>query len=108
VYFVKGVRFNRRTGARIRTLPTLLIPLRGEIALDVRARSSVRGGRLVTTFPSIPDAPLSRFELSLAGGRSGILVANTAVCKARRVARVVMRGHNGRRSDRGHKLAGRC
>ena len=38
VHFVKNVRIDPKTGRTIRTLPTLLIPLRGEVALDLRAR----------------------------------------------------------------------
>jgi hypothetical protein len=74
VYFVKHVRFHPVTGNRIRTLPTLLIPLRGEISLNVRATSDTEGGKLVNTFDTVPDARLSRFELNLRGGRRGILV----------------------------------
>jgi hypothetical protein len=44
VYLVKHVRFNPVAGNRIRTLPTLLIPLRGEISLNVRATSDTEGG----------------------------------------------------------------
>jgi hypothetical protein len=39
VYLVQGIRFSH--GHRIRTLPTLLVPLRGRIALDLRAKTSV-------------------------------------------------------------------
>ena len=35
VYLVQGIRFSH--GQQIKTLPTLLIPLRGQIALDLRA-----------------------------------------------------------------------
>ncbi len=74
VYLVQGIRFGK-AGQRIRTLPSLLIPLRGQIALDLRAKSSVNGAQeLVTTFPTIPDAPVSKFSLTINGGRRGILV----------------------------------
>jgi hypothetical protein len=100
VYFVKGVRFHPRTGARIRTLPTLLIPLRGEIALDLRARSDTQRGHLVSTFETIPDAAVASFRLRLNGGSNGILVANNSICGRRHVATVKIDGHNGKRSDR--------
>ena len=73
VYLVQGVRTNQQ-GQQIRTLPSLLIPLRGQIALDLRAKTSVSGGKLVTTFPTIPDAAVSKFTLKMNGGRHGILV----------------------------------
>ena len=40
VYLVQGIRFNAQ-GQQIRTLPTLLVPLSGQIALDLRAQTSV-------------------------------------------------------------------
>jgi hypothetical protein len=74
VYFVKGVRVSAE-GRLIRTLPTLLIELRGEINVNLRATNSVPDGKhLTTTFPAIPDAPLSSAFLKLNGGRKGILV----------------------------------
>ena len=39
VYFVKGVRTDPKTGRQIRTLPTLLIELRGEVNLNLRRRT---------------------------------------------------------------------
>lgn len=108
VYFVRGIRIDPRTGRRIRTLPTLLIPLRGEIALDLRARSEVSRGKLVSTFETIPDAALSRFRLTLRGGSGGILVSNTSICRRRQVAAVEIDGHNGRRSDRRVRLGTPC
>ncbi len=98
VYFVKGVRFTR-TGRAIRTLPTLLLALRGEVSLNVRATTAVGSdGRLVTTFPVVPDAPVSRFDLSLKGGKSGILtVSQGNLCRKKQVTSTVLSGHNGKR-----------
>jgi hypothetical protein len=105
VYFAKNVRVNAR-GNAIRTLPSLVVALRGEVALNVRANSDSKGGRLISRFPSVPDAPVSRFELTLRGGRKGILqVTKTraggevSICAKRQVAGVVFKGHNARRHD---------
>ena len=73
VYLVQGIRFSH--GNRIHTLPSLLVPLRGQIALDLRAKTSVNAGSaLVTTFFTIPDAAVSKFTLTITGGRKGLLV----------------------------------
>jgi hypothetical protein len=73
VYLVQGIRFSH--GHRIRTLPTLLIPLRGQIAIDLRANTSVNSAeQLVSTFPSVPDAAVSKFVLTINGGPKGLLV----------------------------------
>jgi hypothetical protein len=110
VYFVKGVRFHPRTGRRIRTLPTLLVPLRGEVALDLRATSSVRRGKLITTFATVPDAPVSRFELNLEGGRNGILVVTNGrnLCRGPQVAGVEMDGQNGKRKSAKARMRTPC
>jgi hypothetical protein len=106
VYFVKNVRIDRRTGARIRTLPMIVLALRGEIALNLRGVASVKRGRLVSTFANVPDAPVSRFDLNLGGGKDGILVVTGStrgplnLCSGRQIAETDIDGHNGRRYDR--------
>jgi hypothetical protein len=110
VYFTKNVRIHPRTGNRIRTLPTLVIPLRGEVAINLRGATSVERGRLVTTFATVPDAPVSRFELSLVGGRRGILVTNGNLCRRPRgqIAALESDGHNGKRFDSNVRMKTAC
>jgi hypothetical protein len=108
VYFVKNVRIHPRTGNPIRTLPTLLIPLKGEVDIHLRAQSDTQRGKLVNTFSSVPDAPVSRFELALRGGRRGILIVNGNPCRRNRTADVQMDGQNGKRADRGVKIRMPC
>jgi HPt (histidine-containing phosphotransfer) domain-containing protein len=107
VYFSKNVRRNK-AGREIRTLPTLVIPLRGEVALNLVGTSSVSGGNLVSTFESIPDAPVSRFDLSLKGGKRGILVTIGNVCNRSRSAEVQIDGQQGKRADRTLKIKAPC
>ena len=57
-YFVKNVRIDRRTGNRIRTLPMIVVALRGEIAVNLTGKCNVKGGKLVNTFADVPDAPI--------------------------------------------------
>lgn len=109
VYFVKGVRIDPRTGRRIRTLPTLLIPLRGEVAIDLRAATDVRRGKLVTTFAAVPDAPIRRFDLTLKGKRGGVLVVTApTICRGKQVAGVKIDGQNGRRADSAVRMRTPC
>ncbi len=108
VYFVKNIRIHPRTGNPIRTLPTLLIPLKGEVDIHLRAQSDTQRGKLVNTFSSVPDAPVSRFELVLRGGRRGILIVNGNPCRRNRIADVQMDGQNGKRADRGVKIRMPC
>jgi hypothetical protein len=104
VYFVQGIR-RTATGQTRRTLPKLWLALRGEIALDVWADSSVKRNRLVSTFAAVPDAPLSSFQLRIDGGRNGILAATRRTCRASRKAGTAYRGHNGKRSRRTVRLS---
>ena len=109
VYFVKNVRRNPKTGNAIRTLPMIVVALRGEIAINLRGESnSAKDGRLVNTFASVPDAPISQFDLRIDGGRTGIL-AVTRTRKSRidlcarpksHIAETEIDGQNGKDHDR--------
>ncbi len=108
VYFVKNVRIDPKTGRRIRTLPMLVIPLRGEngIKLNLRGTSNVSSSdQLVNTFAAIPDAPVSRFDLTIEGGKNGILaVSNANICRKKQVANTQIDGQNNKASDRNTTL----
>jgi hypothetical protein len=105
VYFVKNVR-RSPSGNLIRTLPMLIVALRGEISINLKGESSTsKAGRLVNTFATVPDAPVSRFNLDVNGGSNGILTvtrtrrAKINVCKSKQIADVEMDGQNGKRHD---------
>jgi len=103
VYLVQGIRFNKQS-ERIRTLPSLLIPLRGQIALDLRANTSVNGrSALVTTFSTIPDAPISKFTLTITGGTKGLLVITGRgrnICKSTQVGDATFGAQSGNTRNR--------
>ena len=111
VYLVQGIRFNAK-GQQIRTLPSLLVPLRGQIALDLRAQTSVNSlGELVTTFPAVPDAAVSNFTLTINGGSKGILVVtgrNKNICKAAQIGSANLGGHSGKADTFNITLAKPC
>jgi hypothetical protein len=88
----------------------LVIPLRGEgVKLNLRGTTAVSArSRLITTFASVPDAPVSRFDLRIKGGKRGILVATRGVCGRPRAARQVIRGHSGKRLSQKRKVAAAC
>lgn len=96
VYFVKGERTDPKTGRVIATLPTFYVPLRGETTIHLRATTNVSKDRLVTTFPAIPDAPITKFEFNIKGGKNGIVQATRDLCASKSFqATVLFRGHNG-------------
>ncbi|CAB4936369.1 unannotated protein [freshwater metagenome] len=102
IHFVEGTR-TTASGKVVKTLPKLLLKLRGDgVSLDLRADTSVDAtGRLVTTFPKVPDVPIEDFHLEIDGGRNGILTAVDDPCTADRRATVRFDGHNGARTERG-------
>jgi hypothetical protein len=116
VYFVKNVRTDPKTGNQIRTLPMIVAALRGEIAVNLRGESSVsRRNQLVSTFATVPDAPVDRFNLNVVGGRNGILVVTRSrrgrrisVCRGRQVAEADFDGQNGKRYDRNVRMRTPC
>ena len=58
-------------------LPRLAFLLNGQVDLVPRAETkTVNGGRLYTTVPVVPDAPVGHFRLTVFGGKQGYL-ANT-------------------------------
>jgi len=103
VYFVKGVRTDPKTGRQIRTLPTFLVELRGEVNINLRGTNSVPDNKHLTgTFSMIPDAPISSFSLKLNGGKKGILVitdGNDNICSVPQKPFLAAQGHNGKRYD---------
>jgi hypothetical protein len=115
VYFVKNVRVDPETGNEIRTLPMIVVALRGEIAINLKGESSTtKAGKLVNTFNAVPDAPISRFNLNIKGGKTGIIAvtrtrkAKINLCAGRHVAEADMDGHNGRRNDTNVRMKTPC
>jgi hypothetical protein len=112
VYFVKGIRTDPKSGRQIRTLPTLLIELRGEINVNLRASNSVPDNKhLTSTFPMVPDAPISSFSMKLNGGKKGILVitdGHSDICRTPQKPFLAAAGHNGKRLDTSTTMTVQC
>ncbi len=105
VHLVQGIRFGP-TGNRIRTTPSLLVKLAGQVDIHLYARTTVRKGRLVTVFKTIPDAQVSKFSMRINGGKDGILVITRTrktkinLCTAgRQQANLRINSHNGKRTN---------
>ena len=84
-------------------LPDLVAALKGPpsqpIEIDLVGRiDSFRGG-IRTSFMALPDAPVSRFELTMQGGKKGLLVNSRNICAHRFRATVKMDGQNGEAGD---------
>jgi hypothetical protein len=108
VYFVKGER-TTSTGRKVATLPTLVLPLRGNgVQINVRATTSVKRKRLVARFNGLPDAPVGRFELRMSGGKNGVLTIARNACSSDRRASLRFAGQSGRVRSGSAQLRMRC
>ena len=106
VYLVQGIRTNKQ-GQQIKTLPSLLVPLKGDVDLNLHAQTAVSGGRLVSTFSPVPDAAVSNFQLTINGGKKGILVVTgrgRSICRGSQVATGDLTAHSGKVEDLSVKM----
>lgn len=63
--------------------PSLVLLLRSEgVSVELTATLSIsKHGPITATFPSLPDVPISRFELALPAGPHSMLAAVEGVCR---------------------------
>jgi hypothetical protein len=90
-------------------LPRLAFILNGQVDLVPRAdTSTVKGGRLQTTAPVVPDAPIGHFALTIFGGKRGYLVNTRDICKHQPITRIYFAGQNGKTQTSQVKIATAC
>jgi hypothetical protein len=78
-------------------LPDLLADLRGQVEIQLRGViKSVKGGRIRTTFPSIPDVPVSKFKLTMQGGKKGLIQNSRNICTHKYFSRLNFLSQNGK------------
>ncbi|HEX3362079.1 MAG TPA: hypothetical protein VHS74_13885 [Solirubrobacterales bacterium] len=77
-------------------LPDLVAHLQGQVNIDLDGRIDSYKGGIRTSFESVPDLPVSKFELNLPGGKGGLLVASQNLCAAPVKAEVKAVAHNSR------------
>jgi hypothetical protein len=80
----------------VHKLPDLVLALHGIVDVDVVGRVDSVKGRLRSTFESVPDAPVSKVVLSMEGGRKGLFVNSTDLCRKVRLANAEFDGQNGK------------
>jgi hypothetical protein len=92
-------------------LPDLVAALHSPTGIDfdlVGRIDSVKGGGIRNTFEAAPDAPVSTFTLTMQGGKKGLLVNSTDLCKGAHRADVSFDGHNGKQKDFRPALIAKC
>src|SRR6202000_3577079 len=63
------------------TLPDMVADLKGQVSIVLDGRIDSFKGGIRTTFGSVPDLPVSKFVLTLPGGKHGLLQASTNLCE---------------------------
>ena len=96
---LEGKVYFRANGGE-RDLPDIVVDLRGQIRVEligaVDTATPKTNARIRTTFFQVPDAPVSRFELELKGGKEGLLVNSQSLCRSPQRAGVRFAAQNGR------------
>ncbi len=86
--------------------PQISVTLAGTI--DSIHQKGTEGSRIRNTFALVPDAPVERFVLELKGGKKGLLVNSTDVCKGTHKALAAFTGQNGKLDEYEPALKAQC
>mgnify|MGYP001550310339 CR=1 FL=1 len=111
---LEGPVFLRSNGGE-RRLPDLVAALHGsDINIDLVGfiNSLHRKGsdisQIRNTFAMVPDAPVTRFTLEMFGGKKGLLINSTNLCKGKHKAISELTGQNGVRYDTEPAVQAQC
>jgi hypothetical protein len=78
-------------------LPDLLVDLRGQVNVRLRGViSSLKSGRIKNVFYPVPDVPVSKFVLTMKGGKRGLLVNSRDLCAHPSFSFMKLKAQNGK------------
>jgi hypothetical protein len=89
-------------------LPDLVMALHGQVDVDPAARIDSVNGGIRASFEAVPDAPLTKVVLSMAGGKKGLLQNSTNLCARPHRASAAFDAQNGKVSDLEPTLKVKC
>jgi uncharacterized repeat protein (TIGR01451 family) len=92
-------------------LPDLVADLNGQIEVDLAGRIDTgKGGGLRSSFALVPDAPVSKFTLTMQGGKKGLLINSENLCSptAQTHASASFTGQNGKVDESSPVIANSC
>jgi hypothetical protein len=89
-------------------LPRLAFLLGGQVNLVPRAETTNLAGRLRTTVPVVPDAPIGHFHLVVFGGKHGYLINTRDLCTHRPTTQISFTAQNGKTLNKQVKLKSPC
>ncbi|HZI77270.1 MAG TPA: hypothetical protein VFD73_25170, partial [Gemmatimonadales bacterium] len=89
-------------------LPDLVADLNGQVEIALDGRNDSFHGGLRNTFEAVPDAPVSKFTLTLFGAKKGLLENSTDICRGTHRANARFRAQNGKTITFRPPLEARC
>jgi len=89
-------------------LPDLVAALRGQVEIDLVGRIDSIDGGIRTTFDALPDAPVTKFVLTMQGGKKSLLVNSRDLCLAPAFSVLRVDGQNGKTADQTLRLGNSC
>ena len=92
-------------------LPDLVVGFNGPasqpIEIELAGKTDSVKGALRNTFEAVPDVPVTKFSLTLFGGKKGLIEMSSGFCAAPK-AEVKFTGQNGMESNSKPKVAAKC
>jgi hypothetical protein len=111
---VEGPVYLRSNGGE-RQLPDLVAALHSKDInvnlvgfIDSVHKKGTEKSAIRTRFLSVPDAPVSKFTLEMSGGKKGLLINSTNLCKGNHRAKSQFVGQNGKRYETEPKVQAQC
>ncbi|HEX5592886.1 MAG TPA: hypothetical protein VFX35_06015 [Solirubrobacterales bacterium] len=90
------------------TLPDMVAHLQGQVDIDLVGRIDSFKGGIRTTFDRVPDVPVTKFVMTLPGGKKGLLVNSRSLCAKPVKAIIRIKGQNGKKANSKPKLRTPC
>ena len=86
-------------------MPDLLVDLRGQVDVQLRGVvSASKNAGMRTVFEGTPDAPVSKFTLTMNGGNKGLLINSKDLCKVKKLGSTLnIKAQNGKQVKRQKK-----
>jgi hypothetical protein len=90
-------------------LPDLVAALHSSKAdFNLVGRIDSLNGRIRNTFDAPPDVPVTKFVLEMQGGKKGLIVNSTNICRGEHRAIAAFKGQNGRRYNFKPQVKAKC
>jgi hypothetical protein len=89
-------------------LPDLVADLHGVVDVEAVAHIDSVNGGLRATFTDVPDAPLTKVIVSMQGGKKGLIVNSTNLCRGRYRATARLSAQNAMRKTLNPALQVKC